>query len=102
MDKNKAVVCCLLATLAIMLSKQKKRKHKMWNKKWYLKRNITSNAHLLTELLEMGVEDYIDCLRMNEQTFNMLLTKVLPYNQKKNTRLREAISQKRRLTAIDT
>jgi len=28
-DKNKAVVCCLLATSAIMLSEKKKRKGKM-------------------------------------------------------------------------
>jgi hypothetical protein len=35
-DKNKAVVCCLLATSAIMLS-EKKGKSKMWSKKWYLK-----------------------------------------------------------------
>ena len=32
MDKNKAVVCCLLDTSAIMLSE---RKGKMWRKKWY-------------------------------------------------------------------
>ena len=53
-DKNKAVVCCLLATSAIMLSEKKKRKSKMWSKKWYLKRNISCNAHLLNELLETG------------------------------------------------
>jgi len=35
-DKNKAVVCCLLATSAIMLSEKKKRKLKMWSMKWYL------------------------------------------------------------------
>jgi hypothetical protein len=52
-DKNKAVVCCWLARLAIILSKKKKRKHKMWIKKWYLKRNISCDAHLLNELLEM-------------------------------------------------
>ena len=52
-DKNKAVVCCLLATLAIMLSEKKERKRKMWSKKWYLKRNISCDAHLLNELLEM-------------------------------------------------
>jgi len=46
-DKNKAVVCCLLATSAIMLSEKKKRKRKMWSKKWYLKRNISCDAHLL-------------------------------------------------------
>ena len=51
-DKNKAVVCCLLATSAIMLSEKKNRKRQMWSKKWYLKRNISCDAHLLNELLE--------------------------------------------------
>jgi len=50
MDKSKAVVCCLLSTSAIMLSEKKKRKRKMWSKKWYLKRNISYDAHLLNEL----------------------------------------------------
>jgi hypothetical protein len=54
-DKNKAVFCCLLATSAIMLSEKKKRKRKMWSKKWYLKRNISCDAHLLNELLETDV-----------------------------------------------
>ena len=54
-DKNKAVVCCLLDTLAIMLSEKKKRKRKMWSKKWYLKRNISRNVHLLNELLDIDV-----------------------------------------------
>jgi hypothetical protein len=54
-DKNKAVVRCLLATSVIMLSENKKRKRKMWSKKWYLKRNISCNAHLLNGLLETDV-----------------------------------------------
>jgi hypothetical protein len=45
-DKNKAVVCCLLATSAIMLSGKKKRKPKMWSKKWYLKSNISYDCRL--------------------------------------------------------
>jgi len=49
-DKNKAVVCCLLGTSAIMLAENKKRKRKMWSKKWYLKRNISCDAHLLNGL----------------------------------------------------
>jgi hypothetical protein len=49
-DKNKAVVCCLLATSAIMLSEKKKRKRNMWSKKWYLKRNVSCDTHLLNEL----------------------------------------------------
>jgi len=59
-DKNKAVVCCLLATSAIMLSGNKKRKRKMWSKKWYLKRNISCDAYLLNELLETDDEHYIN------------------------------------------
>ena len=55
MDKNKAVVCCLLATSAIMLSEKKTRKRKMWSKKWYLKRNISCDAYLLNELPETDV-----------------------------------------------
>ena len=54
-DKNKAVVCCLPATSAIMLSEKKKRKRQIWSKKWYLKRNISCDAHLLNELLETDV-----------------------------------------------
>ena len=54
-DKNKAVICCLLATSAIMLSEKKKRKRKMWGKKWYLKIYISRDADLLNELLETDV-----------------------------------------------
>jgi hypothetical protein len=54
-DKHKADVCCLLATLPIMLSEKRKRKRKMWSKRWYLKRDISRDAHLLNELLQKDV-----------------------------------------------
>ena len=54
-DKNKAVVCCLLAASVLMLSEKKKGKRKMPCKKWYLKRNISRDVHLLNELLETDV-----------------------------------------------
>jgi hypothetical protein len=56
--KNKAVVCCLLATSAIMLFEKKEIKHKIWGRKWYFKKNISRDAHLLNELLET------ECLEM--------------------------------------
>jgi len=71
----------------------------MWSKRWYLKRNISCDVHLLNEFLETDVGDYINSLRMNEETFNMSLTKVSAYIQRKNTRLRWATSPKRRLIA---
>jgi hypothetical protein len=55
-DKHNAVVCCLLATSAIMLSEKKKRKCKMCSKKWYLERDISCDDHLLNEMLETDVE----------------------------------------------
>jgi hypothetical protein len=58
-DKSKAVVCCLLATSAIVLSEKKKRKRKIWSKTWYLKRNISRDAHLLKELLRVETDDAI-------------------------------------------
>jgi hypothetical protein len=54
-DKNKAVIYFLLATSIIMLSEKKKRKRKMWSKKWYLKRKISCDGYLLNELLETDV-----------------------------------------------
>jgi hypothetical protein len=55
-DAKTFTVCCLLATSAIMLSEKKKRKHKMWSKKWYLERNISCDVHLLNGLLDTGVK----------------------------------------------
>jgi hypothetical protein len=40
-----------------MLSEKKKIKRKIWSKKWYLKKNITWDVHLLNELLEADVEE---------------------------------------------
>jgi hypothetical protein len=45
-----------------MLSEKKKRKRKMWSEKWYLKRNIPRDVHLLNELLEKDVE--VECLEI--------------------------------------
>jgi len=60
-DKNKAFVCCLQATWAIMLSEKKKRKGKMWSKKWYLKRNGSFDAYLLNEFYSFWK---VECLEM--------------------------------------
>jgi hypothetical protein len=57
-DKNKTVICCLLATFAVMLTKKKKRTRKMCSKKCCLERNVSRDVHLLNELLEM------ECLEM--------------------------------------
>jgi len=60
-DKNKAFICRLQATWAIMLSEKKKRKGKMWSKKWYLKRNRSFDAHLQNEFYSFWK---VECLEM--------------------------------------
>jgi hypothetical protein len=63
-DKNKTVVCCLLATSAIMLS-EKNRKRQMCSKKWYLERNISCDVHLLNGLIETDVEgEWLDMMSL--------------------------------------
>jgi len=52
----------LLAISAIMLSEKKKRKRKIWSKKWYLKRHISCVARLLNELLETDVRMYLEVM----------------------------------------
>jgi hypothetical protein len=64
--KNKAVVCCLLATSVIMLSGKEKIKRKMCSKKWFLERNISCDVHLLNELLET------ECLEMMPSWFRQV------------------------------
>jgi len=51
-EKNKAVFVSHIGHNVIL---KKKRKRKMWSKKWYLKRNISCDAHLLNDLLETDV-----------------------------------------------
>jgi hypothetical protein len=58
--KNKAVVCCLLATSALMLSDKKEISREVGSKKWYLERDISCDVHLLNRLLETDVE--FECL----------------------------------------
>ena len=50
-----------------MLSEKKKRKCKLWSKKWCLKRNISCDVHLLNELLETDVpwDDAITVRQVN-------------------------------------
>jgi hypothetical protein len=37
------------------VSRKEEKKSKMWSKKWYLKRNVSCDGHVLNELLETDV-----------------------------------------------
>lgn len=88
-------LCAVAAALAI---KSKKKKQRMWSKKWLLKRNQFSHINLLAELkLEPG--DWFNYLRMDYDTYCTLLNLVAPLIVKQDTQLRKAITPHERLTA---
>ena len=68
-------------------------------KEWYKKRSTLSHDNLLKELLLSSPQDYKNFLRMDEDTFIHLLSMVTPLIGKINTRFRDAISAKERLSS---
>lgn len=79
------------------LQKNKKVKKKIWSKHWFINRNKFSNKKLLKRLKESEPQDYKNYMRMSDQTFNDLLSKVKVYIEKMGTIMREAISVENRL-----
>jgi hypothetical protein len=69
-DKIKDIVCCLLATSAIMLSENKKRKRKMCSKNWYLERDTSYDVHLQNEFLEKNTK--VKCLEIMSSWFQQV------------------------------
>ena len=65
----------------------------MWPRDWLLRRQQLSAYHtLLQELDHENPGEYANYLRINKETFDMLLAKIKPYIQRENTRMRHAIS----------
>lgn len=59
---------------------------------------MLSDVNLVRELLlESEIDDYKNYLRMDNETFNLLLSKVSPLIIKKSTCMRKPISPERRL-----
>ena len=84
--KRRATVCCVIA--AVLLEEEegkRKKRRERWCKDWYLQRSVLpSDYHLLNELQEGGeINDYKNYLRMDENAFQILLSKVIPLIGKK-------------------
>lgn len=87
-----------LVGLLVVLDSKKKRKRKTWCKKWLTKRDEYTHTRLLKEL-SADPSDYRNYLRMNEETYEKLLSLVTPLIRKKNTVMRTSISPHERLSA---
>lgn len=76
----------------------KRRTRQWWVNPWLMKRREQgAYNNLVTELRETDKRSYKNFLRMDEANFNFILNSVRPYIEKKDTRLREAISADQRL-----
>ncbi len=66
-----AIVAALLVD-----DNEEQKENKKWCKDWLLRRNQCSHMKLLWELRENEPEDYRNYLRMDSETFNLLLNLV--------------------------
>lgn len=92
---------CNCSSVARRRARKEKKNRDRWCKDWYLQRSILpSDNDLLNELHDgREINDYRNYLRMDENEFQILLKKVTPFIEKKDTVLREAISPRVRLIA---
>jgi hypothetical protein len=89
------VVICgyLIKECQHILEKRNKRKKRRWVKPWIMRRNILGASNTL--LVEWTSEDrdmYKNHLRMSQEQFFELLSKVKLYIEKQDTNMRECIS----------
>ncbi|XP_067647650.1 putative nuclease HARBI1 [Eurosta solidaginis] len=96
--------CIKKASAALLLSialKRKKRKQKgkrIWSQLWYKKRNVLGQKKLLRELEFTSQRDFKNYVRMDKETFEVLLSKVAHRINKRDTVMRKAIPARHRLT----
>lgn len=90
----------MYGAVACVIVKRRRRQFKrnVWAKDWLLKRAQYSHVNLLKEL-RFHPKDWHNYLRMNEETYLDLLSRVSPLIKKEDTVMRTAITPHERLTA---
>ena len=84
--------------MAVYLNISNKRQRKCWVKTWLKNRNRYGHLPLLHELRDNFPMDFRNYLRMDCESFQILLKLVSPIISKQDTKLRESISAEERLT----
>jgi methyltransferase-like protein len=94
-----AALCIALLCTIVLRRRLSSKKRSTWARKWLRRRRQRSiYSNLVQELREEDPDEYLKYLRMTTTTFNILLEKVRPYIEKKNTVMRNSISAAERLT----
>lgn len=84
--------------VALLDDKRHVNKKRKWCKNWLLQRRMHTHMNLLKELRTSEPSDFKNYLRMDSNSFNLLLELVRAKITKQDTILREAISAEERLT----
>ena len=88
----------LAITLVALKRKKDGKRKRRWSKEWYKMRNRFTHEQLLNVLREKEPEDYKNFLRMDPESFDILLNLVRPMIEKQDTNMREAIPASQRLS----
>lgn len=82
-------------------NKKKRRKHKIWVRKWISRRKaLGASDNLISELADEDHGAYFNHLRMSEDQFNYLLNRIGDQIQKTNTHMRDAIPASLKLQVV--
>lgn len=87
-----------LAVYGLKKAKTKEKRRRRWSKEWYKLRSRFTHEHLLKVLQDTEPDDYKNFLRMDENSFDTLLTLIRPDIEKQDTVMRPAIPASQRLS----
>lgn len=89
---QKSTAAAILAAILIKRRKNKKLQKRIWARKWIQRRDLENTAHgLLQELKNERADEFSRYFRISSEQFDMLLEKVRPKIQKRDTNMRKAI-----------
>lgn len=100
-NRKAAVLASAAASVLLSCANEKKEKSKrLWERKWISRRQEKGLFHVLSkELLLEDQFSFRNFLRMDEDTFRLLLSMVETKIAKQDTRLRKSISPDEKLSA---
>lgn len=88
----------ILSTMIEELEGEASKEKRLWTRQWLLRRdNVGNSARLLRELATEDQSEYKMFMRMSNDQFNVLLQKVTPAIQRRDTNMRGAIPAKIKL-----
>ena len=91
-DAVAAAICCVVANV---IKQKKKRKRSLWTQPWISARCVHGAYHALMQ--ELDHKSFHNFLRMNNSSFELLLSKIAAQITRQDTNMRLSIPPEERL-----